>query len=76
MQTSKKIKCLHFDNGREYVSKPFQYFCDMIGIKRELIAPYNPPQNGVVERMNHTIQEKICSMLSNANFSNGFWLKH
>ena len=22
-QTGKKVKCLHFDNGGEYVSKPF-----------------------------------------------------
>ena len=51
-QTGKKVKCLRSDNGGEYVSKPFQDFCDKKGIKRELIAPYNPPQNGVAERMN------------------------
>ena len=47
--------------------------CDLKGIKRELTAPYNPPQNGVLERMNRTIQEKVHSMLSNADWSNGFW---
>ena len=44
-------------------------------IKRELIAPYNPSQNGVAERMNRTIQEKVRSMLSNAELPNGFWAK-
>ena len=72
-QTGKKVKCLRSDNGGEYVSKAFQDFCDTKGIKRELTAPYNPPQNGVSERMNRTIQEKMRSMLSNADLPNGFW---
>ena len=64
---------MHFDNGGEYVSKPFQDFCNLKGIKRELTAPYNPPQNGVVERMHQMIQEKVHSMLSNVDLPNGFW---
>ena len=71
--TRKKLKCLHLDNGGEYVSKAFQDFCDEKGIRREFTAPYNPSQNGVIERMNRTIQEKIKSMLSNAELPNGFW---
>ena len=58
-QTGKKVKCLHSDNGGEYVSKAFKEFCEIKGIRREFTAPYNPPQNGVSERMNRTIQEKI-----------------
>ena len=65
-QIGKKVKCLSSSNGGEYVSKSFQQFCDTKEIKRELIAPYNLPQNGVLERMNKTIQEKNRSMLSNA----------
>ena len=38
-ETGKKVKCLHSDNGGEYVSKSFQDFCDTKGIKRELISP-------------------------------------
>ena len=72
MKTDKKIKCLWFDNGGEYLSKTFQNFCDAKGIKREFIAPYNPPQNGVAERMNKTIYDKFKSMLSNASLPNEF----
>jgi len=72
-QTGKKFKCLRSDNGGEYTSKAFQDFCDMKGIKREFTAPYNHQQNGVAERMNRTIQEKVRSMLSNASLPNGFW---
>ncbi|NHV87478.1 DDE-type integrase/transposase/recombinase [Escherichia coli] len=71
-QTGKKVKCLRSDNGGEYTSKAFQDFCDMKGIKREFTAPYNPQQNGVAERMNRTIQEKVRSMLSYASLPNGF----
>ena len=73
--TGKKLKCPRLDNGGEYVSKAFQDFCDAKGIRREFTAPYNPSQNGVSERMNRTIQEKIRSMLSNAELPNGFWAK-
>ena len=44
------------NNGGEYASKAFAEFCDSKCIKREIIAPYNPSQNGVAERMNRTIQ--------------------
>ena len=43
------------------------------GLSMNLQAPYNPPQNGVAECMNRTIQEKVRSMLSNAQLPNGFW---
>ena len=72
-QSGKKLKCLRTDNGGEYVSKAFVDFCDSKGIKRELTAPYNPSQNGVAERVNRTIQEKVRSMLSNADLTQGFW---
>ena len=62
-------------NGGEYISKAFQDFCDMKGIKQEFTSPYNLPQNGVSKRMNKTIQEKLRSMLSNAQLSKGFWAK-
>ena len=38
-EIGKRVKCLHFDNGEEYVSKSFQDFCDTKGIKRELTDP-------------------------------------
>lgn len=49
-QTGKKIKTLRSDNGGEYISENFKELCISIGIKREYTVPYNPQQNGVVER--------------------------
>jgi transposase InsO family protein len=33
------------------------------GIKRQTTIPYNPQQNGVVERMNRTLPNMVCSMM-------------
>ena len=32
-----------------------------------------PQQNGVAERMNRTLLENVCCMLSNAGLSKNFW---
>jgi IS30 family transposase len=64
-----KLKCLQFDNGLEF--DEFVQFCRERSIKRELMAPYSPEQNGVAERMNRTIQERIVSMLYHSALSDG-----
>jgi transposase InsO family protein len=61
--SKKKIKILSSDNGGEYNSNEFKYFCRDVRIKRELTTPYNPQQNGVVERKNHTIMEAVKAMI-------------
>ena len=52
--SERRIKTLRLDNGGEYTSKEFEAFCKEDGIKRELTTPYNPQQNGAVERKNRT----------------------
>ena len=74
-QFEHKLKALRSDNGGEYVSKEFTDFCSSREIKSESTAPYTSAQNGVVERMNRTIQERIMSMLSQANLPQAFWAK-
>ena len=61
------------DNGGEYISKEFADFYAEKGIKREFTAPYTPAQNGVAERMNRTIQERLMSMLSQSHLPQSFW---
>jgi len=53
---------LRFDNVGEYVSKELIDFCKDVVIKMELILPYYPQQNGIVERKNGTIMEVAKSM--------------
>lgn len=54
-QIGNKIKIFESDNGGEYTSKEFIDFCKKEGIKKETIMPYNPKQNGVVERKNMSL---------------------
>ena len=37
------------DNGAEYINSTFVDYCNGLGIRRELMAPYTPQQNGPVE---------------------------
>ena len=37
------------DNGAEYTNHLFVEYCNNLGIRRELTAPYTPQQNGPVE---------------------------
>ena len=69
----RKIKILRSDNGGEYTSNPFLPLCHDEGIERYFTVRETPQQNGVAERMNMTLLEKIRCMLSNTNISKSFW---
>ncbi|KAG8480959.1 hypothetical protein CXB51_025647 [Gossypium anomalum] len=72
-QTGKQIKYLRTDNGLEFCSDEFNKLCKSEGIVRHLTVRHTPQQNGVAERMNRTIMEKVRCMLSNANLPKSFW---
>ena len=71
-ETGKKLKCLRSDNGGEYRGL-FEAYCRTHGIKLEKTPPKTPQLNGVAERMNRTIVEKVRCMLSHANLPKSFW---
>ena len=62
-QTKKKIKCLRTDNGLEFCNLQFDKLCKDSGIKRHKTCLYTPQQNGVSERMNRAIMDKVRCML-------------
>lgn len=72
-QLEKRLKAVRGDNGREYVNKTFTRFCEERGIIHETTAPYNPEQNGVAERYNRTIMERVRAMLMDAELGREFW---
>ncbi|KAG8503607.1 hypothetical protein CXB51_001802 [Gossypium anomalum] len=49
--------------------------CKSEGIMRHLTVRHTLQQNGVAERMNRMIMEKVRSMLSNANLPKSFWVE-
>ena len=72
-QTGRKIKVLRSNNGTEYRNDQFLIFCKKEGISRHFTVRDTPYQNGVAERMNRTLLEKVRCMLSNAGLGKQFW---
>lgn len=60
------LKCLRTDNGLEYLSREFDEFCKSKGMRRHRTVPANPQQNGVAERLNRTLLERVRCMLRNS----------
>jgi hypothetical protein len=72
-ESGNQVKALRRDNGGEYISNEFKYFYSREGIRRELIAPHNPPQNGVTERKNRTIVGATRAMLHDQGLQIRLW---
>jgi len=70
-ETGKKLKFLKADNGGEYCG-PFEPYCKMHGIRMMKTPPKTPQLNGVAERMNSTIEDKVRYMLQGANLPKSF----
>ncbi|KAA0040677.1 pol protein [Cucumis melo var. makuwa] len=68
-----KIQIVRYDNGKEYSSAEFDKFCEDLGIKHQLTAPYTPQQNGVSERRNRYIMEMTICMLHENSLPKKFW---
>jgi len=62
-ELDRKIKCLRSDQGGEFISDEFFDFCEQHGIKSQFSIARTPQQNGVVERMNRTVQQMARAML-------------
>lgn len=63
---------LRLDRGGEYDSKEFHAFCKQHGIRRQFTTRYTLQQNGVAERKNMTIMNKVRSMLKGRDLSNEY----
>ena len=63
-QCGHSIATLRTNNGGEYLSKEFQQYLKTKGIRHELTIAHTPEQNGVAERMNRTLIESACAMIS------------
>eukprot|EP00253_Pinus_taeda_P003613 PITA_03613 len=72
-ESGHKIKCLRSDRGGEFTSNEFLDFCEEHGIRRELSTARTPQQNGVVERMNRTVQQMARAMLDESGTPATFW---
>lgn len=72
-QTRKKVKRLRTDNGLEFCEEDFNKFCEDEGIARHHTVVRTPQQNGVAERMNRTLIERVRCILSHSGLGKKFW---
>ena len=70
-QTGKKLKCIHTDNGGEYIGL-FDNYCKLQEIFNQKILSKTPRLNGMTERINKTLVERVRCVLSDAKFQNSF----
>jgi len=66
------MKCIRSDNGGEYHG-PFGVYCRQHGIRHDKTPPKTPQLNGLAERMNRTLVERVTCMLSEAKLPKHFW---
>jgi len=68
-----RIIYIRTDNGTEFCNNNFNLFFKSYGIKHQLTVPYNPQQNGRVERFNGTLINSAKAMLNDSKLSHQFW---
>jgi hypothetical protein len=62
-ETGHKLRAFRSDHGGEFTSNDFaKHYIEHV-VRRQLMTPYSPPQNGVVERRNQTVVGTARSML-------------
>ena len=74
-QHSAKLKRLQSDRGGEYMSTEFDQHLKSKGTIRSLTVHDTPEQNGVAERLNHTLVEHACAMHYAADLPKFLWTK-
>ena len=73
LESDTKMKSLRTDGGGEYVSAEWKAFADEQGFIHQLTAPYSPQQNGIIERLNRTLLEKMRCLLLWSQLPKSFW---
>ena len=61
-------------HGGEFLSAQFGRYLHSEGMQHEVTVPRTPQQNGVAERLNRTLFEKVRSMLINQKVPHAFWV--
>ena len=71
LESTRKIKVVRCDNGKEYVGLGNDM--DAHGIQFEYTTVYTPEQNGVAERLNRTLVQLARAMLLDAGLPTWMW---
>nr|GEU92598.1 crooked neck-like protein 1 [Tanacetum cinerariifolium] len=72
-RTGRTIKKLRTDNGLEFCNREFKKLCIESGIARHLTVAGTPQQNGLAERINRTLKDKVRCLLIQSRFPKTLW---
>lgn len=72
-QTGRRLKKLRTDNVLEFCSEKFNKVCESLDIARHKTVKGTSQQNGLAERMNKTLVERIRCMMLTSRISKVFW---
>ena len=67
------VKVLHSDRSGEYLGKEFVMYLKVAGTKQKLTVHDTPQHNGIAERLNHTLLEKVRAMLHESGLPRMLW---
>jgi transposase InsO family protein len=73
VETGHRLKVLRSDGGGEYTGGGLGKYLEEKGIKHEITTPETPQHNGVAERMNRTLLDKVRAMLLDAGLPESYW---
>jgi transposase InsO family protein len=72
-QFAHKIRILHSDNAKEYMSHSFASYLSNKGIIHQTSCAHTPQQNGVAERKNRHLLDVARCLLSQMHVPKQFW---
>ena len=72
-ESGERIGVLKNDGGGEYRSREFAEYLRRHQIAHEVTVPDSPEMNGIAERMNRTILEKVKCMCVHADLPKSLW---
>ena len=68
-----RIKVLRSDRGGEYLSKAFNQHLAKAGTARKLTVHDTPQLNGIAERLNRTLLERIRALMHESSLPKSLW---
>ncbi|KAK9179751.1 hypothetical protein WN943_028956 [Citrus x changshan-huyou] len=74
-QTNRKVRRIRTDNGLKFCNKQFDDLCEKTGILRHKTVMHTPQQNGLAERMNRTLMERVRCMLFHSKLPKTLWVE-
>ena len=72
---NRKVRRIKTDNGLEFCNKQFDDLCEKNGIPRHKTVRHTPQQNGLVERINRTLMERVRCMLFHSKLPKTLWVE-